>query len=86
MIKYIAFLFVLDVRADSNLPSLATCTHESNYGYRSHNDSKIVGGIIAKENQWPFIVNLFHFVEVGNSVEIKGFCGGTVIDNYWVLT
>ena len=84
MIKRLLYLFVLQVRAcfpkSSNLPSLKTCTHESNYGFENSTSSRIVGGVNAEKNEWPFIVRL--------EVEIRDYyslCGGTVIDNYWIL-
>ena len=88
MIKFVAFLFGLSVQANNSFnSSLQTCTHESNYGYFSQDATlRIVGGIPAEENQWPFIVQLTSFVDVGNSSEVKDYCGGTIVDDYWVLT
>ena len=86
MIKFFAFLSGIVVFANDNLPSLKTCTHESNYGYRAQYSPRIVGGIEAKENQWPFIVDLsFIRSDYGEDFAYH-ICAGTIIDNYWVLT
>ncbi|CBY06791.1 unnamed protein product [Oikopleura dioica] len=45
-------------------------------------DAKIVGGVVAEENQWPWITRLSLRDADGNAY----LCGGTVIDNNWVLT
>lgn len=65
-------------RNKDRLPSLKTCTHESNYNTTV---SRIVGGVYAKENDWPFLVRLDITDFSGNEY----LCGGTIIDNYWIL-
>ena len=87
MIKRLLCLFVLEIRAcfpqssnDNRLPSLKTCTHESNYGFENNTSSLIVGGVNAKKNEWPFIVRL-----IIREPDTYGLCGGTVIDNNWIL-
>ena len=87
MIKRLLCFFVLHVQAcfsqssnNNRLPSLQTCTHESNYGFENDTNSRIVGGTNAKKNEWPFIVRL--------EVETRDYfalCSGTVVDNYWIL-
>ena len=66
------------------LPSLKTCTHESNYGvgrsFENGTNSRIVGGVYAKNNEWPFLVRL-----VIRTYDNYALCSGTVIDNNWIL-
>ena len=87
MINFLIFQFLqFQVEAclkqsESNLPSLETCTHESNFGKQEGDGSKIVGGVTAKKNQWPFIARLTIGFDGGEAL-----CGGTVIDNNWILT
>ena len=77
---FLVFLLGLQAHA-SGIPSLQTCTHESNFDGRFANSTKIVGGITAGENQWPYLVRLI--IENQNGQQM--LCGGTVIDNKWVL-
>ena len=76
--------FNLVIPLTNRLPSLKTCTHESNYGitrsFENGTNSRIVGGVNAKENEWPFLVRLD--VRMFDGI---GLCSGTVIDNYWIL-
>ena len=55
-------------------PALASCGNTGN---------RIAGGIEAKKNSWPWIVNLRF--EDGKSA-YGSFCGGTIIEKNWVLT
>ena len=67
-----------------NLPSLETCSHELNFERKTLpkvNATKIVGGINAKNDQWPFISRLTVETDAG-----QGLCGGSIIDNNWILT
>ncbi|CAG5110603.1 Oidioi.mRNA.OKI2018_I69.chr2.g4987.t1.cds [Oikopleura dioica] len=67
-----------------NLPNLETCSHELNFERKTLpkvNVTKIVGGINAKNNQWPFITRLTVETDAGQAL-----CGGTIIDNNWILT
>ncbi|CBY15920.1 unnamed protein product [Oikopleura dioica] len=84
VIKRLLCFYILHARASfvsrnkDRLPSLKTCTHESNYNTTV---SRIVGGVYAKENDWPFLVRLDITDFSGNEY----LCGGTIIDNYWIL-
>ena len=87
MIKFLLIFNFLQVEAclrtsEKKLPSLQTCTRESNFGKKLGNDAKIVGGVTAEKNQWPFIARL----TIGFDDGQESFCGGTIIDNNWVLT
>ena len=57
-------------------PDLGSCGNTGN---------KIVGGKNAQANLWPWIVSLgFHYsLEGGSDIFL---CGGTIIENGWVLT
>jgi secreted trypsin-like serine protease len=57
------------------------CTPADN-GFRS--TGKIVNGMDAELNSWPGIVSLFLVSSIGSSQ--GSLCGGTVIDNNYVLT
>ena len=70
--------------SEDSFPALETCTHEMNFekdALPKVNSSKIIGGINAKDNQWPFITRLSIKKEDG-----RYLCGGTIIDNHWILT
>ena len=54
----------------------------SDNGFRS--TGKIVNGVDAALNSWPGIVSLFLAQNVGDTS--GSLCGGTVIDNNFVLT
>lgn len=87
MIKFLLIFNFLQVEAclrtsEKKLPSLQTCTRESNYGKKLGSDAKIVGGVTAEKNQWPFIARL----TIGFDDGQESLCGGTIIDNNWVLT
>lgn len=69
------------VLQDKNFPTFETCSHEANFGKKEVNGTKIVGGVNANENQWPFITRLTVQFSTG-----QGLCGGTIIDKNWVLT
>lgn len=43
--------------------------------------TRIVGGIETKRNEYPFIVSLFRGQQLNGH-----FCGGSIIDTYWVVT
>ncbi|CBY12286.1 unnamed protein product [Oikopleura dioica] len=43
---------------------------------------RIIGGVSAEANQWPWIARLRMMDSSGNA----GRCGGTVVDNNWVLS
>ena len=78
-------------------PSIQGCTREENFpaavsevrkgkGKRSANvekesSTRIIGGVNAGENEWPWIVRLKLMI-MGSESQ----CGGTIIDNNWVLT
>ena len=69
-------------------PDLLTCTQEENKIFAADNrlqfgqEAKIVGGVEAADNAWPWIVRLeFSDEEGGTST-----CGGSVIANRWVLS
>ena len=48
--------------------------------------TRIVNGVDADANSWPWIVNFF-FQDAGGVSSGMGYtCGGTVIDDRWVLT
>lgn len=47
-------------------------------------DIKIVGGMPANIEDYPYQVALFSIDEVGNISEFM--CGGSIIDRYWVVT
>ena len=88
MVKFLLIFNFLQVgveaclaTSEKKLPSLQTCTHESNFGKKNENDAKIVGGVTAQKNQWPFIARL----TIGFDDGQDALCGGTVIDNNWVL-
>jgi len=87
MVKFLLIFNFLQVEAclrtsEKKLPNLQTCTRESNFGKKAENDAKIVGGITAENNQWPFITRL----TIGFDDGQEALCGGTIIDNNWVLT
>ena len=87
MVKFVLIFQLLQVEAclrasDKNLPSLQKCTHESNFGSKNGDEAKIVGGKTAEKNQWPFIARL----TIGFDDGQESLCGGTIIDNNWVLT
>merc|ERR1719223_1035127 len=87
MITFLLIFNFLQVEAclrtsEKKLPSLQTCTRESNFGKNRGNDAKIVGGVTAEKNQWPFIARL----TIGFDDGQESLCGGTIIDNNWVLT
>ena len=79
MITFFALFLGLTVQA--SFPTFQTCNHEANFGRAEVNGTKIVGGVSANENQWPFIARLTVKFSAG-----EGLCGGTIIDNNWVLT
>ena len=79
MITIFALFIGLTVQA--SFPTFQTCNHEANFGKTEVNGTKIVGGVSANENQWPFIARLTVKFSAG-----EGLCGGTIIDNNWVLT
>ena len=79
MITFFALFLGLTVQA--SFPTFQTCNHEANFGKTKVNGTKIVGGMSANENQWPFIARLTVKFSAG-----EGLCGGTIIDNNWVLT
>jgi len=89
MITFLPFFLGLNVQAsivdlvvqDKNFPTFETCSHEANFGKKELNGTKIVGGVNANENQWPFITRLTVQFSTG-----QGLCGGTIIDKNWVLT
>jgi hypothetical protein len=87
MIKFLLIFNFLQVEAclrtsEKKLPSLQPCTRESNYGKKLGSDAKIVGGVTAEKNQWSFIARL----TIGFDDGQESLCGGTIIDNNWVLT
>lgn len=47
----------------------------------SYIDDFIVNGVRAMPGSWPWQVRILR-----NPTERKGFCGGSLIDRYWVLT
>ena len=50
------------------------------------NGNRIVGGGNAQANSWPWIVFLrFELFHDGRLID-GGFCGGTIIENGWILT
>ena len=50
--------------------------------------TKIVNGIAAEENSWPWIVRLVLYFGAGTATESAGSCGGTIIDensiSFWI--
>ena len=56
MITIFALFIGLTVQA--SFPTFQTCNHEANFGKTEVNGTKIVGGVSANENQWPFIARL----------------------------
>ncbi|CBY23669.1 unnamed protein product [Oikopleura dioica] len=71
-------------------PGLLTCTQEENKLVNSSNDNRlsnsqegrIVGGVEAGDNSWPWMVRLQLFDKHGMTTS----CGGSVIANRWVLS
>ena len=71
---------------DTIQSGLQLCSSEDNFpGVSSRNveASKIVGGIDADNNAWPFIVRFS--ITVRNNPS-RFTCGGVVVHNNWVLT
>ncbi|CAG5113546.1 Oidioi.mRNA.OKI2018_I69.chr2.g7642.t1.cds [Oikopleura dioica] len=65
------------------VPNLQTCSHAENFPEeRFFWTNRIVGGSLAEENQWPYIVRLD--VRWGSWASYT--CGGTVVDNHWVVS
>ncbi|KAJ2760033.1 hypothetical protein H4S06_001933, partial [Coemansia sp. BCRC 34490] len=64
------------------LSVLAVASSSSNVmmkGVASENsDERVIGGTVAPEGMFPFIVHLFK--------NDQPYCGGTLIDSEWVLT
>ena len=62
--------------SDSIPSNLTNCGHPGG--------SKIVNGVAAEPNSWPWIVNFFITETAGAS---SGYtCGGTILNEHWVLT
>ena len=61
----------------SNYDLKATCGIEGPPA-KAQSEGKIVGGVEATPNQWPWQVALF--------VDDAWFCGGSLISENWVLT
>ena len=61
---------------DEITPNLETCG----------GNARIVNGVNANPNSWPWIVRLlFQNAEDAESGAV-GLCGGTIINNEWILT
>ena len=66
---------------------LQTCAAHSSVTQRSNGSNRIVGGEDAITNSWPWIVRLLlHYGTIGTANETIGSCGGTIIDENWILT
>ena len=62
--------------SDSIVPGLDSCGIAGG--------SKIVNGVQAEQNSWPWIVEFFMREKPGSN---RGYtCGGTIIDEHWVIT
>ena len=78
-------------------PSIQGCTREENFpaavtevrkgkekrsaNVEKESSTRIIGGVNAGENEWPWIVRLILI-----SSDSESQCGGTIIDNNWVLS
>ena len=65
---------------------LTTCDAHSSVTQRSNGSNRIVGGEAAVTNSWPWIVRLILYFGAGTASESIGSCGGTIIDENWILT
>ena len=66
---------------------LTTCDAHSSVTQRSNGSNRIVGGEDAVTNSWPWIVRLLLTFGAGTATENGPYsCGGTIIDENWILT
>jgi len=74
--------------SDNITADLDTCTDDSNFpsGGRRQREkmSKIVGGVTAGDNSWPWITRLFLRETIGSGGGFR--CGGSIIKSNWVLS
>ena len=73
--------------SDLITPGLTTCTNaENGFSSRLLDNERVVGGVEAVPNSWPWIANLF--VQTASQLSEGGasVCGGTIIHENWVLT
>ena len=61
---------------DEITPNLETC----------RGSARIVNGVTANANSWPWIVRLEFQTAEHAEAGLVSNCGGTIIDNEWVLT
>ena len=63
----------------NSIPNLNTC---------DNNNQRIVGGIDAVANTWPWIVRLMFQTDAMVTANSNSYysCGGTIIDENWILT
>ena len=77
-----------DILTDKITPGLATCGASENKMTKRFKSPRIINGVEVIENSWPWIVLIFSQsqAEIDAESSYGTRCGGTIIDDRWILT